>query len=110
MTSFQPPYLAEEVVLLPQHLYLGLLPGDHLVLGQIAGPRPAELVGEGLPRLRLAESIAGRLRLRIPCRWPAKGRRRRRISRARPPPLGFIDENLQKEDVFLTAFPATDFT
>ena len=110
MTLFRPPYLAEEIVLLPRYLYLGLLAGDDLVLGQIAGPRPAELVGEGLSCLRLAEPISGRLRLRIPCRWPAKGRRGRRISRVALPPFGFIDEDLQKEDACLTAFPATDFT
>ena len=46
MTSFQPPYLAEEVVLLLEHLYLGLLPGDDLVLGQTAGDGPSRLVGE----------------------------------------------------------------
>ena len=59
MTSFQPPYLAEEIVLLPQHLYLGLLPGDDLVLGQVAGPRPAPLlVGEFYPGVRFGDPVA----------------------------------------------------
>ena len=63
MTSFQPPYLAEEVVLLPQHLDLGLLPGDDLVLGQIAGPWPAAplLVGEGDRFIRLSDPVFGRV-------------------------------------------------
>ena len=63
MTSFQPPYLAEEVVLLLQHLYLGLLPGDDLLLGQAPRPRPALLlVGELYPGVRFGDPVVrGRL-------------------------------------------------
>ena len=63
MTSFQPPYLAEEVVLLPQHLYLGLLHGDDLLLGQAPRPRPAPLlVGEGDRFIRFIDPVFCRVR------------------------------------------------
>ena len=60
MTSFQPSYLAEEIVLLLEHLYLGLLPGDQLVLGQLSGPWPAAplLVGELYPGVRFGDPVA----------------------------------------------------
>ena len=61
MTSFQPPYLAEEVVLLLQHLYLRPLPRDYLLLAQIPRPWPAGLVGEGLPTRNLQLPVIHRL-------------------------------------------------
>ena len=63
MTSFQPPYLAEEVVLLLQHLYLRLLPSDDLFLGQTLRPRPATplLVGKLNRLVRLLDPVFGRI-------------------------------------------------
>ena len=61
MTSFQPPYLAEEVVLLLQHLYLRPLHRDYLLLGQIPRPWPAGLVGEDLPTRNLQVPVLHRL-------------------------------------------------
>ena len=96
MTSFQPPYLAEEIVLLPQHLDLGLLPGDDLVLGQVAGPRPAGLVGEGLPRLRLVEPIVGRLHRGFPADDPPRDVVGVEYLERALPPFSFIDEDLHE--------------
>ena len=106
MTSFQPPYLAEEIVLLPQHLYLGLLPGDDLVLGQVAGPRPAGLVGEGPPRLRLVEPIVGRLHRGFPADDPPRDVVGvEYLERA----LASSTRISMKEDAYLVAFSVTDF-
>lgn len=66
MTSFQPTYLAEEVVLLLQHFYLRLLPRDYLLLGQIPRPWAAGLVGEGLPARDLQVPVLHRLPNRLP--------------------------------------------
>lgn len=96
MTSFQPSYLAEEVVLLLEHLYLRLLPGDQLVLGQLSGLRPAELVGEGLFRLRLVEPIVGRLHRGFPAdRLPGDVVGVEYFEYALSP-FGFIDEDLHE--------------
>jgi len=59
VTSPQPPYLAEEVVLLPEHRYLGLLAGDDLLVREAFRRCPAPFVGgDGLGFLAFREPVA----------------------------------------------------
>jgi hypothetical protein len=59
VTSHQPPYLAEEVVLLRQHLDLRLLPGDDLFVGEALLRCPSPFVGgDGPGSLVFREPVA----------------------------------------------------
>jgi hypothetical protein len=59
VTSPQPPYLAEEVVLLPEHRYLGFLAGDDLLVREAFRRCPAPFAGgDGLVLLAFREPVA----------------------------------------------------